>query len=308
MTSGETSARALAHFRSHLDKAWGDLETMLAGIWSRIQYGELLNPTGRPKGYRGTGLRNYLKDVCGARRTTKWGATAIRGDLDPAKKRHIIEFFDLVNEVPANELNDLLKACGALYAQTVNAVTSDIVIPALSSAQKTLVSALRRTGSVGKIQQGLVFAALTLENRLLQRGLVVATKSTHAGDLQSGVRGDIVLLDEQTIVASYEVKGHKLNQELKSQVLETHSIHSYPLFIVAGGFTPLTLQDELNALDNTFAVNLVDFLLTLMGELHVSTRRGLDNLIPELISIYNTEFCEAIEQDTSIVIQIVGEM
>ena len=92
---------AKRHFQRCLDKGMGDLEAMLAGIRYRLNSGgKLLNPTKRPPGYRSQKLRNYLKKR-GARRTTLWGATAIRGDLEPEKKGHIIEFLKLVNELHA---------------------------------------------------------------------------------------------------------------------------------------------------------------------------------------------------------------
>jgi hypothetical protein len=309
MTNPSDSAEtAIAHFQSHLDKGWGDLETMIAGIWYRIEndYSELI-PTAIPPGYRGTKLRNYLINDCGARRTTKWGATALRGDLKETKT-HIVKFYELINQIPNDELRDVLKACGLLYAGKVNAETPEIVFPMVSAMQQTLISALRTSGTVGKVQQGLVYAALILENRVLGANLTVTTKPTHAGDLQSGVKGDVILKDGQKIVASYEVKANHITESLKRQVLETHGTHSYPLFIVATGFTPPLLQDELNSLDNTFAIHLIDFMLTLLGDIQTVSRQGLDTLIHELVEIYNRDFCESVEQDKSIMIQITEEL
>jgi hypothetical protein len=308
VTNSDNSASAISHFQSNLDKRWGDLEAMIAGLWYRIENGyALLNRTTIPRGYRGTKLRNYLMMECGARRTTKWGATALRGDLKEKTKMHIVRFYELVNQISPEELRDVLKTCGLLYAGKINTETPEIIIPMVSATHQTLISALRTSGTVGKVQQGLVYAALVLENRVLNTRLNVTTKATHAGDLQSGVSGDINLLDEHGVVASYEVKGHQITEHLKRQVLEAHGEHSYPLFIVASGFMPL-MQDELNSLENTFAVHLVDFMITLLGEIQAISRQGLDVLIREVVEIYNTEFCEGIEQDRSIMIQIRASM
>ena len=308
MTNTEASSRAIAHFEANLDKGWGDLETMFAGVWYRVTHNySLLAPTEIAPGYRGTRLRNYLINECGARRTTKWGATALRGDLKQTKK-HIVEFYELVNEVPHDQLLHVLEACGLLYARKVNSETPEIVIPPLSAAQQTLVSALRTSGTVGKVQQGLVYAALVLEKRVLNNELTITTKPTHAGDLQSGIKGDVILLDGTEIVASYEVKGHLIGEAIARQVTEAHGEHTYPLFVVAAGFVPPMLQDDLNTLDNTFAVHLVDFILTVLGEIQALSRRGLGPLIRELVEIYNSEFCEGIEQDTSIMINISDDV
>lgn len=307
MTNSNASNLAIGHFQSNLDKGWGDLETMIAGVWFRVTTNySLLNLNATPPGYRGTRLRNYLINECGARRTTKWGATALRGDLKETK-RHIVEFYQLVNKVPNDELSHVLKSCGLLYAQKINTETPEIIIPSVSAVQQTLVLALKTSGTVGKVQQGLVYAVLLLEQRVLSSALTVKTKATHAGDMQSGVKGDVLLLDGEDIIASYEVKGHQLTEPIKRQVLEAHGKHDYPLFVVAAGFAPL-LQDELNSFDNTFAVHLVDFMLTLLGEIQSVSKKGLAILIREMIEIYNHEFCEKIEQDRTIMISIADEM
>lgn len=307
MTNSDASHRAIKHYQSNLDKKWGDLETMIAGIWFRVTNDyALLNPTAIPRGYRGTRLRNFLIQDCGARRTTKWGATALRGDLKQTKK-HIVEFYELVNAVPDDELAGILKACGLLYANKINAETPEIIIPPVSAVQQTLVSALQTTGTLGKVQQGLVYAVLLLERRILANDLTIITKATHAGDLQSGIKGDVILLDGRDIVAAYEVKGHQLTEPNMQRILETHGQHDYPLFVVATAFAPL-LQDKLNSLENTFAIHLIDFMLSLLGQIQAVSRQGLAALIRELVEIYNDEFCEKIEQDTSIKISITDGM
>ncbi|GAG33144.1 unnamed protein product, partial [marine sediment metagenome] len=88
----------------------------------------------------------------GARRTTLWGPTAIRGDLDPDKKTHIIAFFELVNELP-QDLDILQQAfdeCAALYAEKTLTEYPPIVLPHYSTAQQRLAAALGHAGE-GKI-------------------------------------------------------------------------------------------------------------------------------------------------------------
>jgi hypothetical protein len=118
---------ALAHFQANLGVALGDLETMLAGLWYRLQHeGAQLNPRAIPPGYRSPALRVFLREVCGANKTTKWGPTALRGGDLKASKQHIIAFFELVNQLDASELQSLLKACGLAYAQHVNTYSRQI--------------------------------------------------------------------------------------------------------------------------------------------------------------------------------------
>ncbi len=302
---GDPQTNAIIHFENCLNYGMGDLETMLAGIRYRLQYrGKKLDANYPPPGYRSSLLRDYLKSEYGARRTTLWGATALRGRMKPETKGHIITFLELVNAIDESELQNTLDACGKLYARKVNEENEAFVLPANSVAQTQLITALTISGTVGKVQQGLVYAMLLLEKQLSEAQLDVHTKRTHAGDAQSGIKGDVSLESSGNPVVIFEVKGLTLDSGGVDKVLELHGRHHYPLFILAVGFRPSKLQDELNMLENTFAVRLIDFMLTKLAELAAQSKKTPDALIRELIDIYNVAFCEQVENDESIKVLI----
>jgi hypothetical protein len=293
------------YFKDNLHRGLGDLETMLAGIWYRAKNkGKQLDPHKRPPGYRSPKLREYLRQECGANKTTLWGPTAIRGDLGEADKEHIIRFLELVNELPDELLEETLELCGYLYAEKVNGEFGKVVLPSDSVAQIKLIEAIRTTGTVGKIQQGLVYATLRVENRKRGERLNIVTKRTHAGDQQSGEKGDISVFDRETMVTAYEVKGVTLTQQGADRFLPLHGEHEYGLFILALDFRPKSLQDELNAYKNTFAVSILDFLLTKLADIQAIDGSSTEEIIQLIITVYNSEFCEKIENDESIKIVV----
>ena len=208
-----------------------------------------------------------------------------------------------MNQLPVESLENVLYQCGLMYAETVNNINLNIVLPSLSNPQIQMIAALTSVGTVGKVQQGLVYATLLLENELRSTNLSVMTKPTHAGDSQSGAKGDIIVSRSDTILSSYEVKGNIVTQSTADKVLSTHGKHQYPLFILALGFHPLTLQTELNSLENTFAVHLVDFMLTKLSDICVQHDADIQSVMHMIIRTYNSRFCEEIENDDSIKIQ-----
>lgn len=296
------------NFQSSLDKGLGDLETMIAGIWYRLNNrGNLLNPNKRPPGYRSQKIRNYLKER-GARKTTLWGPTAIRGDLEPEKKGHIIEFLELVNKLPSDQatLKSALDACTSLYAQKVNTETPEIELPLVSNAQASIVHLLNTRvahATAGKIQQGLVYALLRLKYEGSTKTIEVLTKRTHAGDAQSGMPGDIRILQDKKVSAVFEVKGMTLDRSAVERILPAHGRHDYPLFVLALDFVSSVLKQEINEKTNTFAVNLADYFWTIFSDLVISANTPPAELLRHLIRVYNKEFCEKIEHDYTIKIK-----
>jgi len=290
------------HFNECLDKGMGDLETMLAGIWHRLDSGGTpLTPNKRPPGYRSQKIRDFLKER-GARRTSLWGATAIRGDLEPEKKKHIIEFLKLVNEIPVHDLKRALNACADLYVQKVNLEMPEIEFPLASSAQASIVQLLRTQAThatAGKVQQGLVYALLRLKYQGFATPLKILTKRTHAGDAQSGVPGDIRISRNGEVLAVFEVKGMTLDRSGVDRILPAHGRHGYPLFILALDFEP-SLKQDLNEKENTFAMDLDDYFWTVFSETVVDSNTKPIELLRHLIDVYNEEFCEKIEHDRSI--------
>lgn len=269
----------------------------------------MLSPHKRPPGYRSQKLRNYLKER-GARKTTLWGATAIRGDLEPEKKGHIIEFLKLVNQLPSDPgtLKEALNSCTDLYVQKVNSETPEIELPLSSTVQTSIVQLLSTQTShatAGKIPQGLVYALLKLKYRDSSMTINIFTKRTHAGDSQSGLPGDVRVTRDGRVSTVFEIKGKVLDTNAIDRILPTHGRHTYPLFILALGFRPSSLKREINEKTNTFAIDLGDYFWTVFSELAISTNMPPSTLLSDLINIYDEEFCEKIEHDSTIKIKQV---
>ncbi len=293
-------------FSASLNQGMGDLETMLAGLRYRILHpSEKLDPNARPPGYRSQILRDQLKKEFGARRTSLWGGTALRGNFDPRKKSHIIQFLKSVNKLPADPrvLKLAFGECARLYAKKVNDLYPAIILPEDAPAQRQLLHALS-TPSEGKAQQGIAYALLRLLCKYAAPGRTVETKPTHAGDAQSQRPGDIQVLQGNALIAVYEVKAFQLDQAGVDRLLPTHGKHDYPLFVLAESFKPTELKTALSSMGRTFAISLVDYCLAVFSELCLVTGRQPDELLREVIEVYNEEFCEKIENDESIKIRV----
>lgn len=298
-----------SYFKKCLNKGMGDLETMLSGIRYRLESGgRLLDPGKRPPGYRSEKLRNFLKER-GARRTTLWGGTAIRGDLDPKIKGHIIEFFKLVNELPSDRetLKKVLEICCDLYVGKVNAETPRLEIALKSDVQATIAELLRKHGTratSGKIPQGLLYSLLRLKYSSIGKEFSVLTKRTHAGDAQSRSPGDVRVLRAGELHAVFEVKAITLDKTAIDRILPAHGKHDYPLFILGFGFESPNFKSKLNEMKNTFAINLDDYFWTIFSEIAINTTMVPTEILGCLIKIYNEEFCDKIEQDNAIKINV----
>lgn len=281
----------------------GDLETMLAGIWWRREnlHG-VLESSGPAPGYRGTKLRRYLRER-GARRTTKWGATALRG-LFRTEKQFIQRFYELLKRLEAEHLTEALEGCADAYVLYSN--THSPAQPALSRSepQRVLQEALTRK-SQGKIQQGLTFSALRLRIRY---GLpaTVESKPTHAADAPSGEPGDIFVRrrTSQSPLMVIEVKAGTVSEDDCLHVLNAHGNHDYLLLLCAGRFKTISARELFNEFERSIAILTEDFVLSEFASTVIQSGKDADDLIWELLDIYNVEFCDHIENDESIKIRL----
>lgn len=296
-------------FGRSIDQGMGDLETMLAGIRYRLLHpGERLDPYARPPGYRSQNLRDQMKKEFGARRTSLWGGTALRGNFDPKKKAHIIAFLKAVNRLPDDRkmLETAFAQCARLYASKVNSMHPEIVLPKDAPIQRQLLQALNAP-SEGKAQQGIVYALTRMLAKRQAPHRSVVTKATHAGDAQSAQLGDVQVLEAGKALVVYEVKAFPLDQAAVDRILPAHGRHAYTLFILTLGFKPPELQTVLCSMENTLALHLVDHCLAIFAGLCSISGESPQELLKELISTYNEEFCEQIENDPSIKIQVAEE-
>lgn len=282
----------------NLNRALGDYQTMLRALWNKRENPDLSQiPTTPPKGYRSPAVREYVSEKFGAL-LPRWGPTAIRGDLTD-KKAHISTFISLVNELSndAVEVNTVFELAAKMVADSINAKSPIIQLPEAGQPQQVLTTLLN-TKSQGRVQQGIVYALL----KTLYEGvpnITVRTKSVFAGDAQSGQLGDIDVIEEEIILSVFEVKAQALNILTYEDVVRTHSIsgeRNYPVFILAESFQPNLFEE----FQDIFIIRLRDFCLSILAEIVVSKKISSEDSICQVLSVYNTDFCDMIQQDRTL--------
>ena len=301
MTEHPASKALLAFFESELtqNRALGDYQTMLRALWNKRENPTLTqSPTKLPIGYRSLAVREYVRQNFGAL-LPYWGPTAIRGDLTE-KKAHICTFISLVNELPneATEINSVFELTARMVADHINAKSPIIQLPEAGKPQQ-LLSQLLATKSRGRVQQGIVYALL----KVLYDGvpnLTVRTKAVFAGDAQSGQRGDVDIIENTDKIRTvFEVKAQRLNVTTYEDVVRTHTVtgsRDYPVFILAEDFK----ADSFNEYQDIFIVRLRDFCLTILAEIVSSKDISSDESIHRVLSTYNSDFCDLIQQDRTL--------
>jgi hypothetical protein len=301
MTEHPASKALLAFFESELtqNRALGDYQTMLRALWNKRENPTLTqSPTKLPIGYRSLAVREYVRQNFGAL-LPYWGPTAIRGDLTE-KKAHISTFISLVNELPneATEINSVFELTARMVADHINAKSPIIQLPEAGKPQQ-LLSQLLATKSRGRVQQGIVYALL----KVLYDGvpnLTVRTKAVFAGDAQSGQRGDVDIIENTDKIRTvFEVKAQRLNVTTYEDVVRTHTVtgsRDYPVFILAEDFK----ADSFNEYQDIFIVRLRDFCLTILAEIVSSKDISSDESIHRVLSTYNSDFCDLIQQDRTL--------
>jgi hypothetical protein len=301
MTEHPASKALLAFLESELtqNRALGDYQTMLRALWNKRENPTLTqSPTKLPVGYRSLAVREYVRQNFGAL-LPYWGPTAIRGDLTE-KKAHISTFISLVNELPneATEINSVFELTARMVADHINAKSPIIQLPEAGKPQQIL-SQLLATKSRGRVQQGVVYALL----KVLYDGvpnLTVRTKAVFAGDAQSGQRGDVDIIENTDKIRTvFEVKAQRLNVATYEDVVRTHTVtgtRDYPVFILAEDFK----ADSFNEYQDIFIVRLRDFCLTILAEIVSSKDISSDESIHRVLSTYNSDFCDLIQQDRTL--------
>ncbi|MBD1939201.1 hypothetical protein H6F73_18105 [Microcoleus sp. FACHB-68] len=295
------SKALLAFLESEIsqNRALGDYQTMLRALWNKRENPTLTQiPTKLPVGYRSLAVREYVRQQYGAL-LPYWGPTAIRGDLTE-KKAHISTFISLVNELPNDvvEVNKVLECAAKIVANYINAKSPIIELAAATEPQRVL-NQLLATKSHGRIQQGIVYALLKVLHEGVPR-ITVRTKAVFAGDVQSGRRGDVdVIENEDKIRAVFEVKAQRLNVNIYEDVVRTHTAtgeRDYPVFILADDFK----MDAFNEYQDVFLVRLRDFCLTILAEIVSSKGISSNESIRRILDVYNSDFCDFIQKDRTL--------
>jgi hypothetical protein len=128
----------------------------------------------------------------------------------------------------------------------------------------------------------------------------VRTKAVFAGDVQSGQRGDVDVIENDGQIRSvFEVKAQRLNLSLYEDVVRTHTVtgeRDYPVFILAESF-----QDNLfDEYQDVFLIRLRDFCLTILAEIVSSNGLSSEDSIRRVLDVYNSDFCDLIQQDRTL--------
>jgi hypothetical protein len=172
--------------------------------------------------------------------------------------------------------------------------------------QKRLFSLLSLP-SLGRVQQGLVYSALRRRYGTRRR---ITTKKTFAADEQSSVsggpqRGDVQVWSEAGELAiALEVKDAVIDSVVWQRVEATHGRHDYALFVLGTSFRPQELQQQISSLEATYALHLTDYLMTLVFTISADEGITPEQVLTDILDLYNREFCERIEKDASIKIAL----
>ncbi len=296
--------------------AKGDCTIMLQLIRMKLDDFDTPIDPANPGRFRGTTvLQSDMEAVLGAvpkLHYTKWGASHVRGALrDDAKrgnKRHLIRMIELLNayESTPDVLRKVYQSCIRLHHQYWESFSLKVTVQEIDPFQKRLFSLLSLP-SLGRVQQGLVYSALRRRYGAQRR---IATKKTFAADEQSSVsgdpqRGDVqVWSDADELAIALEVKDAVIDSVVWQRVEATHGRHDYALFVLGTSFRPKQLQQEISSLEATYALHLADFLMTLVFTISADEGVPPEQVLTDILDLYNREFCEQIEKDASIKITL----
>jgi hypothetical protein len=301
------------HLRPGIAK--GDCTIMLQLIRMKLDDFETQIDLTNPGRFRGTSrLESDMRVVLGPDsipHLTKWGASHMRGsfrdDENRGNKRHLIELVRRLNgyEGSLAQLQDVYEDCIARHHRFWEGFSLKLLVQAEDPFQKRLLTILS-VHSFGRVQQGLVYSALRRRYGATAR---ISTKKTFAGDEQSSLsgrlqRGDVQVWLDETVAIAVEIKDAVIDKTAWTRVQATHAAHDYALFVLAAGYRPTKLQQSISTQSNTYALHLADFLLTLIFMVAVEEKRSASEVLSEIASIYNQEFCGEIEQDSSLRIEI----
>jgi len=246
----------------------------------------------------GQGERYYMSRAMATRMPR-----AFRDDSDIGNKRHLIRFVELLNGFTGTpqQLQEVYDHCIGEHHRFWKEFSVMVAVPREDPFQKRLLSLLSLQ-SYGRVQQGLIFAAL---RRRYGESRRITTKKTFAGDEQSsrsGIsqRGDVQVWEGDDLVVALEIKSSVIDPAAWERVRVTHGQHEYSLFVLGVGFRPSSFQHEISALADTYALHLADFLLTLVFTIATDENLPPSDIVSEIVALYNQEFAEEIEHDRSI--------
>jgi hypothetical protein len=298
--------------------AKGDCCIMLELIRMKLDdFGTQIDPA-NPGRFRGTaGLIGDMREVFGdlpVFHVPKWGASHVRGafrdDTKRGNKRHLISLIDLLNNYrgDAKQLRVTYEKCIRAHHDYWEKFSIVVVVQKTDNTQERLVTLLS-TPSYGRVQQGLVFSAL---KRRYGESKRITTKKTFAGDDQSSrgelvQRGDIQVWGDTGLEMAVEVKDAVVDQVAWGRVAPTHGAHDYALFVLAIGFHPGGLQREIMRYASTFALHIVDFMLSVVFVTAADEGEEPATVLLDILQIYNDVFVEQIEKDSSIAIKLVEQ-
>lgn len=295
--------------------ALGDCTIMLSLIQMKLSNFEAKLDPVNPGRFRGTKqLEADMQEVLGPVRVhvPKWGASHFRGGLrmdeKRGNKRHIGELIETLNSFngSSKELYKAYQDCIAAHHSYWEQFSLKVRVQPEDPVQARLIDILS-VASLGRVQQGLVYAALSRRYGTCKR---VVSKRTFAGDKQSSLKGDsflgdIQIYDNDKLTIAVEVKSATINKDGWTRVAETHGAHDYDLFLLTSGYQPSQLQGNICRLSRTYAFRLLDFLLTLVFVIANDENKSGNEVMDEILLIYNDRFCDEIEEDPSIRIELI---
>ena len=277
----DTTPEMLVDFLQSLpaSTAGGDFCMMFAALHNRLKDPALrLDRTDRPKGNRT--IQYLLLREYGIRGLPIWGPSALRGGL-PDYKEHIRQFIDLVNGIPNEQTEASWDACVGWLAAKMSAECPPIEINR-AGGMLGVLRELCAEKSQGVVQQCLCAAALQVWLEATEANLAMESKRTFAGDAQSGMKGDVLLLEDGEPCCVFEVKAHRVNAAKMLEVLESHGAVNYPLCIVAEGFAK-----DVQPFENVAFVRIVDLVQAFCVLAAVAKAEPVEDVARRVLEQYN---------------------
>jgi hypothetical protein len=295
--------------------AKGDCCIMLQLMRMKLNAFDTDIDTSNPGRFRGASkLLQDMRDVLGDQprfHVPKWGASHVRGgfrsDELRGNKKHLITMITLLNGYSGLpiKLGQVYRYCLTIHHDFWESFAIHISGQPDDPAQKLLLKILALP-SQGRVQQGMIFSALRRRYGIKLR---ITTKKTFAADEQSsksgtGFRGDVQVWFESVILIAIEVKDCQVDELVWSRVKATHGKHDYTLLLLGTSFRPLGIQAIIGGHSNTIAAHLADYFLSLVFMTVAEEGVGVASVFQDILEIYNTEFCDGVEGDSSIKITV----
>ena len=264
---------------SYEHPAEGDRCVMFAALYNRKEETSLIQERHkRPE--RTRVIHKILLKEFSIKGLPKWGATAVRGDLNDSKE-HIRLFIDAINNLDPNEIEDAWQRCCVAYRDRMAKLHVPIKLNETESLIDLILMLVNKK-SGGRVQQPLCAASTEILFSSIGEEYEVRTKKVFAGDAQSKALGDIQVHKSGELVLAIEVKAHRVDDEKIRDVLEDHGVHAYTLLVVGESFS-----NNIQSRKNFSYCSIRDFAISSIANASAVRGESIEVISREVLEKYN---------------------